>query len=328
MKLYRYAIGLMGLGMLTACSSDMDETAIDEETTGQGNVTLKVQLPGDVASRAVSDLEIFGSGKMASELTCAVYRHREDLTEAPHLVFTTNATFDQNLQATVELALANGKEYDIVFWASNSSLDAKSAYRFDTDNARLEVTYAESMTNSEAFDAFWTCYKTGEVQGPITDTIVLRRPLAQINVGTGDLDASAVRATFGDNLAKLVTTVETKAFTGMDMVSGVADGWSPVTFVATVPEGQTFPVADCSYLSMQYVLMGRTATGDFNRRVVDTTISFYDREHPATPYAQLIPSLPLQCNYRTNIYGDIITSPGEFSIDVNPTFDGNDDIVL
>ena len=99
--------------LFTACSDE----AVNAPVEGESLVTITTQLPADLGTRT------FGDGMTATNLTYAVY---EKDSQTPLIVSKDQVTFS-GLTATVNLRLANGKSYDLVFWADA----AGSPYTFD-----------------------------------------------------------------------------------------------------------------------------------------------------------------------------------------------------
>jgi hypothetical protein len=52
-------------------------------------------------------------------------------------------------------------------------------------NAKMEVNYTGIKSNDETLDAFYAV-KQFTVNGAQTETVELRRPFAQLNIGTND----------------------------------------------------------------------------------------------------------------------------------------------
>lgn len=84
---------------------------------------------------------------------------------------------------TLQFATDPDKKYQIAFWAQSSLTEAFDAQ----DLMKVEVKYDNAKNNDELRDAF--CAVTGVFQGGrSTQSVTLRRPLAQINVGSAGWD--------------------------------------------------------------------------------------------------------------------------------------------
>ena len=86
--------------------------------------------------------------------------------------------------------------------------------------------------------------------------------------------------------------------------------------LAAIPSGETFPKAGYDYLSMDYLLVGKEAKSvvDVKWTVTDGT---FNSERTFT-------NVPLQGNYRTNIFGNLLTSPTDFNVEIDPAFNEPD----
>ena len=150
--------------LFTACSDE----AVNAPVEGESLVTITTQLPADLGTRA------FGDGTTATNLTYAVYEAGQ---KTPLIESTDQVTFS-GLTATVNLRLANGKSYDLVFWADA----AGSPYTFDARTQTVNINYTGVTSNRENLDAFFANEKSLQVNGTINKTIKLKRPFAQLNI--------------------------------------------------------------------------------------------------------------------------------------------------
>ena len=311
-KIYYFAIATaLGLG-LTACSSEEPVAA----AKGDGVVTFTAQLPSEFASRAFND------GKTATTLTYAVYE--TGVTPVNPIIFSEDeVTFGDDLTATVTLQLVNGKTYDILFWADAPVAPGETnPFTFTPATQTVAVNYAAMASNNDACDAFFAAEKALEVEGAINKTVTLTRPFAQINFGTDDLDVASVKNAFGITADNKFGTLRSKlALTAampdqLNLLTGevttVATG--ATAFEAVAPTTEEFPYEPLTYdhLSMTYVLVGA------DRDVVDLK---YTVLNGTIKYNTLnITAVPVQRNYRTNIYGSLITSKANYNVEIKPGF--------
>lgn len=298
-KLIYSAIACGAVLSLASCSSE--EPAIAEK--GDGNVNFTLELPSGIATRA------FGDGTSALNLSYAVYEHG---SKTPIISSKDEVKFN-NLRAMVSLNLVNGKNYDIIWWADNEA----APYDFKADEQTVTVSYDGIAVNQENRDAFFNTTTTGTVTGPINQTVQLRRPFAQVNVGTSDLAEPAVTAAFGTGLTSLNTSIKAKAYQTLNLISGEATDETEVTFAAgNVPSGETFPVAGFDYLSMDYLLMTSS------QEIQDMAIEIYNGT--ALYNTVNVSNVPVQRNYRTNIYGQLLTSTSDYNVEIVPDFETPD----
>lgn len=276
---------------------------------GDGNVTFTVTIPEKMGTRSFAD------GLTANDLQMAVYD-----AETGSLVMTpADQKFSEaasgSLTTTVSLNLASGRSYKIAFFAQNKE---GGAYTFNTDSKTITVNYGAMATtyNTDAFDCFYTLYETGEITGAINHVVTLKRPVAQVNWGTSDLAEPVVvdPNAYGADAANLVSEVSTKAYTTFDMFSGDVTGESEevtLPYLARPADEENFPVQSdkYAYVSMQYLLVPAASS------VIDITLKTANSTTAVKPLSTVaVTNVPVQANYRTNIYGALLTNPNYFTV--------------
>lgn len=308
MKKTLFAILTLPALVLASCSS---EEPMKVNAEGDGVVTLVAQLPGGINSRSFAD------GTTATQLTYAVY---ETGTTVP-VIQSADADAPQatfvGLQAQLTLNLVKGKSYDIVFWAD---ADGNSAYTFDAATQSVSISYDGLASNDETRDAFFQVEKGLAVNGPIQKTISLYRPFAQINFGTNDLK---VAERVGVVLGQTKLTVD-NVYQTLNLMTGVASDATEVVYdLANLPEDEVFPLAGYDYLSMNYLLTGTELLGDnvntTQKELVNCTFDIVDKNGAAVN-TLILSNVPVQRNYRTNIYGALLTSQVDYTIEIKPGF--------
>lgn len=296
------AFGLMAtaaLGMsLTSCSSDEPGLVQD----GPGNVSFTVQLPADMATRAAA--ATWGTGVTATTLDCYVYCNGQKVAEKLNEAI--------NITATVDFQLANGRTYDFVFYAHN----AAAPYTYDAATQELAMNYTTTMaSDNENLDAFYQ-HETLRVTGPSTNTVKLYRPFAQINVGTNDYDPQ--NAAIAVPNLKVGMTVNTDVASSINLLTDARSGSTNVTFEpklidSTITDDQAFPYkpAVYKYLSMDYVLVPQTES------LVNLTLNI---EGDQTDNDITLDNIPVQANYRTNIFGSFLSTDVTWNVEIVPAF--------
>ena len=288
-------VAIASLLMLgTSCSSE--EVA---PVTGESAVTLSVTLPDGIQSRA------FGDGTTAQKLQMLVLDGETALpvfTGADPTVLST----DINLTKQVTLRLAAGKTYKVVCWAAAEG----APYTFDPATRTVTANYEGALTGDEKLDAFYAAQDI-TVTGNTTETVKLYRPFAQLNIGTNDL-AAAKAAGFDAKTVKV--TVPT--YKSLNLVTGAVEAGDPVAVPfgeGALPTGETFPKAGYDYLSMNYLLMSA------DKQLVDLefTVKAADGSTRTLP----VSAVPVQRNYRTNIYGSLLTNSVNINVEIVPAFE-------
>ena len=284
--------------LVTSCNDEMDNGL---KTGNEGTVTFTAQLPSEMGTRAFAD------GAMAKHLQYAVYEARQS---TPLKVFGDETTVVGeaemvDLKKSVTLQLTSGKSYDVIFWADATT---DSPYTFDPATQKVSVDYSKVNNNSDNCDAFFK-KETITVSGNQSVDVKLTRPFAQVNIGTDDFDAAKA-----SGLEVTQTEVVAKAFATLNLATGEVADEADRTFtmkaIPTASDGE-FPVAGgYKYLSMDYLLVGA------DKATVDVAFNY------GGPQSRTFTNVPVQRNYRTNIYGSLLTNTTDFNVVIEPAFSG------
>ena len=282
--------------LVTSCNDEMDNGL---KTGDEGTVTFTAQLPSEMGTRAFAD------GLTAKHLQYAVYEAGQS---TPLPVFGDETTVVgeaemNNLKQTVSLKLTTGKTYDVIFWADATT---DSPYTFNPASQEVSVDYSKVNNNSDNCDAFFK-KETITVSGNQSVDVKLTRPFAQVNIGTDDFDAAKA-----SGLEVTQTEVVAKAFATLNLATGEVSDEADRTFtmkaIPTASDGE-FPVAGgYKYLSMDYLLVGA------DKATVDVAFNY------GGPQSRTFTNVPVQRNYRTNIYGSLLTNTTDFNVVIEPTF--------
>ncbi len=279
----------------TSCSNvELDSVQPGNESI----VSFTLEQPG-MATRTYSD------GTTATTLTYAVYENGTDtpiITSVDEVIFTGKV-------ANVSLRLVTGKSYDILFWA-----DAPNApYTFDANTKTITVDYTNIKSGEETRDAFFAAEKALLVNGAINKPVTLTRPFAQLNIGATDA-TEPTAAAFAPNQSEV--TVK-NVYKTLNLFNGTVGQPAEMTYgMANIPgENETFPIADVKYLSMNYLLV------DAEKELVDVALTISNGTHQIErEYA----AVPVQRNFRTNIYGRLLTDPADFKVEIDDKYDNPD----
>lgn len=282
--------------LVTSCNDEMDNGL---KTGDEGTVTFTAQLPSEMGTRAFAD------GLTAKHLQYAVYEAGQS---TPLKVFGDETTVVGeaemvNLKKSVTLKLTSGKSYDVIFWADATT---DSPYTFNPASREVSVDYSKVNNNSDNCDAFFK-KETITVSGNQSVDVKLTRPFAQVNIGTDDFDAAKA-----SGLEVTQTEVVAKAFATLNLATGEVADEADRTFtmkaIPTASDGE-FPVAGgYKYLSMDYLLVGA------DKATVDVAFNY------GGPQNRTFTNVPVQRNYRTNIYGSLLTNTTDFNVVIEPAF--------
>lgn len=286
--------GMMAIAGLVATSCQ-DNLAPVANVGEVASVSVLVETP-EIATRTYSD------GMSATVLQYAVYDEAgneiSDLT-------VTDAVI--NGKTTVELKLTTGNTYSMIFWAAAP----EAPYTVDLTDKTMSVDYTTAVSNDENRDAFYKYVEPFTVTGTMSKTVELKRPFAQLNIGTSDYAAS--------EKAGYVPTesyVKVPAYSALNLVTGEVSEQVTVEYgYAAINRTETFPVTGYEYIAMNYLLVSA------DKGVVDVEFAYTDG---ATEKTRTVGSVPVQRNHRTNIYGQLLTANVDINVEILPDYDEED----
>lgn len=302
MKKLIFGIFAIASVLCTSCSQDeLNMPANGEMATVSFSLDTHI-----LGSRA------YGDGLTATTLKYAVFDLKDnskiylsDLSNTTGVEFNSTST-------TVPFQLATGHTYGFIFWAGNED----APYTLDLEGGTVTIDYDGISANDETLDAFYA-YKEHTVNGAETVKVDLYRPFTQINFGTNDLEASKT-AGYTPEATKVVVS---EAYKGLDLFTGaVSEAAQNVTFgYAELPQNETFPKGtDYTYLAMVYVLVPAEQT------LVNTTL-YHKNDNE---YSLNVSNVPVQRNYRTNLYGALLTDAINVEVEKQPEYGDYDQEVV
>lgn len=319
--------------LAASCSNDDIPQMSDN-----GLTTFTVELPATLSSRS------FGDGQTANYLFAAIYDSDGQLLFSNFGVgknadSMTIVNFNDAAKpmASLTVPLVKDADYKVVFWAqSYANNDTGSPYKFDPGTGSITVDYSKIGVNTDDADAFYgqLSFKSSGASHPVT----LKRPFGQLNIGTDDLKAAAKAGMTVTQAGVTVTGVANtlNLFNGKITSSENFNTTQTFTMKNLPAPAEAFPVSGTpayDYLTMGYFLVGEnTAT----KGLLDSVQLFVNGRTSTDKFAQY-DNIPMQGNFRTNIYGSLLTNKEQFSVtidpafgtpDIDPMWKGNTDITL
>lgn len=297
MKKLIYLLLAMPL-LFTSCSNDEEMTF--EETV---QVSFCTELPKRIGTRAgATDLNV-------NKVVCAVFEGGEEIRTLREVI-----TIQEGEDIVFAPRLIKGRTYDVVFWAMKDD-------NYNVDDMKT-ITRASVATATESdFDAFTESVEV-EVTGSKSETITLKRPFAQLNLGVTTEDWIAVE-TLGMTPKKIDIKV-----TGKDTfnaLTGAATGEDVEITRNLIVSGIGLTAGNSTYKSIAMCYVYPDA-GQENK---DITYSIYDQNNEVIRKDVTIQNIPLKNNYRTNVVGGLLTGTITYTItieeDFNPT-ENNEEI--
>lgn len=320
MKRYFKTITAVVLAALTTAACQKENFG-DATPAGQEvDVTLDLLAP-QIGTKS------YGDGTTAKTVYVHVYQqdakggltYIQPAAEGASLKTPSQSLTLDGLKATYSTSLVTGQTYTFVFWAQADN----APYTYDTDAKTITVNYASAKGNDESRDAFYNVLPNVKIEGAYTASVQLARPFAQLNFGAADYEeAKAAGLTVTD-----ATVTLTHAATSLNLLKGTTAGDETVTFASAALPADPKDILkaggkDYKYVAMDYVLVGKSA-----KTLSDVTLTLTATGTQSATPKFTYSNVPLQANYRTNIVGNLFTSPAEVQIEITKDFGTPDNIV-
>lgn len=291
-----FAVALASLFLAGSCQQENLEPTAAAET-----VTITVELPQQ-QTKAIGDAET------VTELIYEVWNTDsngnlvgEQLTHRS--VDLSGTTYDLSLD------LLNDHNYAILFWAQ-----VKDAGHYVTTNlTEVKEKKTQFSANQESRAAFYGVYTIEDHNRKATGTVTLRRPFAQLNLGT-EIKGQSYNVPL--ELSASAVTVANVA-NQFNVLTGIASGDQEITFASySVPgANEVFPIeADkYHYAGMNYFFVPKDGTNITVNYTITTNHGDVTNE---------VLSVPVKQNFRTNLYGNLLTSNALVKVEISDEWDG------
>ena len=292
------------LGLLCGCQ---------KSASSSGEVDVTLNVTPSVASKATLD----GDGAAAN-----VNRYILE-------IYTDNgATFYNRLSqgvtagttsAQFTFKLVVGQTYTFLVWADCANADGSDLYYKTDVNLKEVAMIGPYVGNNDERDAFCAS-ETIPVNAAITKTITLKRPFAQLNIVTTDIDE--IRQ---DYLLPQQFTLTFRAKNAYNVLTGECTGSDTDITYKAAPYYQTYRNAELESdrltakkwtLSMDYIFAP----------AAEAQIAGVKMDLKANGNAlpqHVFTNVPFRRNWRTNVYGNLLTGDVTYSIVIDPDWDGN-----
>ena len=204
-----------------------------------------------------------------------------------------------NLSYTFTVSLLVKQTYQIVVWVDKAGL-------YDVNDELTSVTRnsGDVTCNSDAYDAFYASVPFVHGTDMVT-AIVAKRPFAQLNLITQDLDPAAQPTEISLTYASPQSFNPLTATVGTEMTS--------VTYKADRPYYSSTEGTEHT-LAMNYVFAAAET------QTILPTVKLTALKGSTTVETQ-IANVPVQQNYRTNITGKLLTTSGTTSVNLTSTLE-------
>ncbi len=280
--------------LLASCSND--EEVANEETV---QVSFSTELPGRIGTRAASTLNV-------NKVVCAVFENDTEIKNLREVIDITEA-------GSIEFAprLIKGRTYDVVFWAMKDGC-------YDVSDMTA-ITRVSGGTSSEAeFESFTESVEI-EVTGSKSETVTLKRPYAQLNLGVTTEDWDAVADANKFNMVPKKMVIQTRGKDTFNALEGTVTGGDADIIRNLEVSGSDLAVDGTVYKSIASCYIYPEA----GRDNVDITYTISTEDGMKIREDVDILNVPLQANYRTNIVGGLLTGTITYTITFEENFASN-----
>lgn len=310
--------------MLFATSCSHEEVLNEPTSSDFVDATFTISTPEGIETRPAT--RSIGDGTTVNYVACAVYDSNDN--EMPALRQYVGIS---DKKATYSVRLVKGQKYRVAFFAYKGDTNGSSAYYNMRDMKDIQISNANS--NIEERDAFtnYVDVAANETMQAIQKDVTLKRPFAQLNLGSvqGDIEAA-------EKAGVVVTQSKIKVsnvYTAFNAFSNeVVGNPSEVTFnLYDIPTEDLLVDADgdgnnetYEYLALNYLLVGSVNSP---KALTDVTFVWQTNNGKTNYPATTFTNVPVQTNYRTNIIGWLLTNPAEFNITIDEQFYTPDNII-
>jgi hypothetical protein len=345
-KLIYCAAALAAMIFAGSCQRENLEPVAQENT-----VTYTVELPG-AETKAIAD------GSNVDRLYYEVWKFETKEKDLAKLTTKDYATrlYQKDIAMTSEngapaktvvtLNLVQDQEYTILFWAQNNNALGTDTPAYNTANLTA-VTYAADIltgkktpANNENLAAFYAVEFVSDGD-PRSKTVYLKRPFAQLNIGTlNTVKKEEYTINMKESKVK-VSSVPTVFNVATSVASGeVEDFVFDTAILPNNPEHAEYatdailPVGGVNYqyVAMNYIFANHLTDNGQSPAAVNVEFDINvdlvpTAANAATTTAIInheVPNVPLSQNYRTNIVGNLLTSTTEYEVIVDKSWAGDD----
>lgn len=282
------AISLMAMTLLACGKEDIKLPEVGE------SVTFTVQT--DCGTKALGDHD--GARANVDRCKVAVYMLTSDSSTPYKIYDKPEVNKHNNLSYSFTVNLLVQQTYQIVVWVDKAGL-----YVVNDELTSVTRNSGDVTCNSDAYDAFYASVPFVHGTDMVT-AIVAKRPFAQLNLITQDLDPAAQPTEISLTYASPQSFNPLTATVGTEMTS--------VTYKADRPYDSSTEGTEHT-LAMNYVFAAAET------QTILPTVKLTALKGSTTVETQ-IANVPVQQNYRTNITGKLLTTSGTTSVNLSSTF--------
>ena len=292
-------------GLISAASCQQENL---EPIAKANKVTYTVQVADAVATKAIGD-DITAVNQLVYEVYRTEGKRVETFTEGDDNLLYHNTAEIVNGVATIELEFVNDQNFTVLFWAHVAGNEV-----YDVDDLTNVTITSQDVANNVDAQAFvgrdFVIDCVSDAQG----TVILRRPVSQLNIGTTKASLTGSPVPFEDPIVLNGSTVKvTGLATTFDIAKMCATGALATDYTYT---GQTVPAGDLTVANVDYAYVAMNYVGFADNQGSTVKVSYVINTTEGD-IDNVIENVPVKPNYRTNIIGNLITSKSEYTIELD-----------
>ena len=337
-------IGMLALGLLGACTSDvlLDHSATTE--AAKQDVCFSIAIPDmmtdtrtdgsttDHASTRRSDrggLTNVDMNHYDLRYQIAVCTLGDDTTE-PSLVWREpTTTLDEYAPVSFSVRLTPNRTYRVIAWADFVKQNTTADLHYLTDDlAHIDLVEASALTlNDESRDAFFISDTIHVGATSYSKSLTLRRPFAKLRIVTTDWHLYGQDLEMPDYVE--IGYKNCNRYSGLDLLTSKATGKvalsdddaSRVIAFSELAEAKDYALGYDSSDNNRTLMVDYLMTDDlgdqepihftFETKLGDKTITAWDIDT----------DIPVRRNWLTTLIGNMLTFGGKFTVDIDDVFE-------
>lgn len=312
---------------MAGCSSD-DEFIAGEATDGDGNVTLTLNAPEALATRAAV-LGPKSSSALGGITNCDMTKYDlryqlaiYDETGTTQYISPKMKIVDEYQPVTFTIRLTPNHNYKAVAWADFVNEDSQADLHYDTHdfNNITCLDDAAHQLNDESRDAYWISKTISVDDSQVNGELVLRRPFAKVRVVATDWEYERLPHAV-DHFK--INYKNCQRYNSMDAVSGKCTGAqadNTITYTASFDkEKKDYALSydtdpNDRTLTVDYLMVNPDEEAiHFNFEALDGTKSIISKD--------ITSDIPIKRNWLTTLIGNFLTKGFDFRVSILEEFE-------
>lgn len=305
--------------LFTGCQKDNLST-VGDGSEQLARISVNLENAGS-ATRAIAD---YGTGTTANRCILEVYLTTGDRYARLYAPV-------ENFGAEFEIRLVTNLEYQLVAWADYvedvNNLEVDYYYITNQDEMGLtSISPSDEVdkydANSDKRDAFFASEPISFTEASSFE-LTLTRPFGQLNVLTKMTDIDPNISYLNPKSVKVEYSTELNE--QFNAHSGSTMDVQPITSFSTQTIETVVDEDGYIHLTTDYILAPKEDAG---QALVDFKMTFYSDENctdEITSNDKFV-NIPIQRNYRTNVYGELLSEECYISVEIDPIFEGEHNI--